>query len=185
MDAVRLLPPSRDAPYGSLGLKTKAQNTPVELFAACPPTGAPVGALSGSCLSLSPGSRGISVLFQGIWRCSEALWFSLASGYRHPARLGLVRHSECDALAEVAAMELVKKINIPHHTCEMWPAEMLLFCHRGELWPLLPCCRLVVKAGNSLRRPILFAQHKPKCWACICFCECKENKEKTWRLRTL
>lgn len=68
-----------------------------------------MGALPGSCLSPSTGSQGIAITLQGMWRYSEAHWLSLASGYR----LGLVRHSECDALAEVAAMELVKKNKHP------------------------------------------------------------------------
>lgn len=72
-----------------------------------------MGALPGSCLSPSPGSQGIAITLQGMWRYSEAHRLSLASGYRLPARLGLVRHSECDALAEVAAMELVKKNKHP------------------------------------------------------------------------
>lgn len=40
--------------------------------------------------------------------------FPFALGYRHPARMGLVRRTEFDALAEVAAMELVKKHPAPH-----------------------------------------------------------------------
>lgn len=72
-------------------------------------------------------SQGITITLQGVWRCSEAPWLSLALGDRHPARLGPVGCSERDVAVEVADVELAKKINILHHTSEMWPAEMLLF----------------------------------------------------------
>lgn len=123
MDAVRLLPLSRDPPHGSLGLKAESPKYPSGAVCCSPSHGHTCG---GPAWVLF-----VAIALQGMWRCSEAHWLSLASGHRHPARLRLVRHSECDALAEVAAVELGKKINIPHHTSETWPAEMLMLSVTG------------------------------------------------------
>lgn len=51
--------------------------------------------------------------------CGHALrppGLSFASGERHPARPGLVRHPECDAFAEMAHVEMAKIIIVSHTT---------------------------------------------------------------------
>lgn len=127
MDAVRFLPPSRDAPHGSLGLKAKSPKYPRKAVCCLPSHGHTCG---GPARVLFVTVLALGASLSHSRECGDVLspsGFPLPQGTDTQPSWGLSDTQNVMPLQRWQLWNWLKQINIPHHTSEMWPAEMLLF----------------------------------------------------------